>query len=86
MAPELPDNLGINMREMLALRCLEVLLGPGNGITKDGCSSLPSIVGFDMSKSCEDVLEHIVQEVVFYLIFYHFKLVMFLKDMVFEST
>ncbi|XP_041024314.1 uncharacterized protein LOC121264966 isoform X2 [Juglans microcarpa x Juglans regia] len=62
MAPELPDNLGKNMREMLALRCLEVLFGPSNGITKDGCSSLASKVGFDMSKSCEDVLEHIVQE------------------------
>ncbi|KAG2687022.1 hypothetical protein I3760_09G034500 [Carya illinoinensis] len=62
MAPDLPDNLGKNMREMLALRCLEVLSGPSNGITKDGCSSLASKVGFDMSKSCEDVLEHIVQE------------------------
>ncbi|KAG2685492.1 hypothetical protein I3760_10G127900 [Carya illinoinensis] len=62
MAPELPDNLGKNMREMLALRCLEVLFGPSNGITKDGCSFLASKVGFDMSKSCEDVLEHIVQE------------------------
>ncbi|KAF5474109.1 hypothetical protein F2P56_006040 [Juglans regia] len=62
MVPELPDNLGKNMREMLALRCLEVLFGPSNGITKDGCSSLASKVGFDMSKSCEDVLEHIVQE------------------------
>ncbi|XP_041026503.1 uncharacterized protein LOC121266761 [Juglans microcarpa x Juglans regia] len=62
MAPDLPDNLGKNMREMLALRCLEVLFGPSNGITKDGCSSLASNVGFDISKSCEDVLEHIVQE------------------------
>ncbi|XP_059462343.1 uncharacterized protein LOC132191382 isoform X2 [Corylus avellana] len=60
MSPELPHNLGRNMREMLALRILEGLFGPSNGITNDSCSAPASKVGFDLSKSCEDVLQHIV--------------------------
>ncbi|KAB1222320.1 hypothetical protein CJ030_MR2G002025 [Morella rubra] len=62
MAPELPDSLGKNMREMLALRCLEVLFDPCNGITNDARSALASKVGVDTWKSCEDILEQIVQE------------------------
>ncbi|XP_059462339.1 uncharacterized protein LOC132191381 isoform X2 [Corylus avellana] len=62
IAPELPHNLGRNMREMLALRCLEGLFGPSNGITNASCSAPASKVCFDFSKSCEDVLQHIVHE------------------------
>ncbi|KAE8098821.1 hypothetical protein FH972_016856 [Carpinus fangiana] len=62
IAPELPHNLGRNMREMLALRCLEGLFGPSNGITNNACSTPASKVCFDFSKSCEDVLQHIVHE------------------------
>ncbi|GLT55244.1 hypothetical protein SLA2020_283850 [Shorea laevis] len=57
-----PHTLGENMREMLALRCLEGLFGASNGITNDACSAPASKVGFDLSKSCEDVLQHIVHE------------------------
>lgn len=61
LTPELPDDLGKNMREMLALRCLEYLFGPTNGTT-----TLDSKVGFDFSKSCEDVLQCILHEVMFF--------------------
>lgn len=52
------------MREMLALRCLEVLFDPCNGITNDARSALASKVGVDTWKSCEEILEQIVQEVI----------------------
>jgi hypothetical protein len=58
--------LGRNMMEMLALRCLEGFFGPSNGITNDACSAPASKVGFDLSKSCEDVLQHIVHEVILF--------------------
>ena len=63
LVPELPDDLGKNMREMLALRCLECLFDPSNGVRNGDCSTLDSKVGLDFSKSCEDVLQHILHEV-----------------------
>lgn len=62
IAPELPHHLGKNMREMLALRCLEGIFGPRNGITNDACSCPASKVAFDLSESCLDVLQRIVHE------------------------
>ncbi|XP_023904298.1 uncharacterized protein LOC112016036 isoform X2 [Quercus suber] len=62
LVPELPDDLGKNMREMLALRCLEFLFDPSNGVRNGDCSTLDSKVGLDFSKSCEDVLQHILHE------------------------
>lgn len=46
------------MREMLALRCLESLCGPTNEV-----NNAHSKVGFDFSESCEDVLQHIMHEI-----------------------
>ncbi|XP_075669077.1 uncharacterized protein LOC142638892 [Castanea sativa] len=57
LAPDLDDDLGKNMREMLALRCLESLCGPSNEVNNGH-----SKVGFDFSESCEDVLQHIMHE------------------------
>lgn len=61
LAPDLDDDLGKNMREMLALRCLEALCGLSNEV-----SNGHSKVGFDFSESCEDVLQHIMHEVIFF--------------------
>lgn len=61
LAPDLDDDLGKNMREMLALRCLESLCGPTNEV-----NNAHSKVGFDFSESCEDVLQHIMHEVNFF--------------------
>lgn len=60
-APVLPDDLGKNTREMIALRCLEELFGPTNGLRD--VAPPDSRVVFDLAASCEDVLKHIVQEV-----------------------
>ncbi|XP_007028829.2 PREDICTED: uncharacterized protein LOC18599003 isoform X1 [Theobroma cacao] len=60
-APVLPDDLGENTREMIALRCLEELFGPTNGLRD--VAPPDSRVVFDLAASCEDVLKHIVQEV-----------------------
>ena len=62
-APELPDDLGKNTREMIALRCLEDFIAPQNGITSNGPSAEGPKVQFDLSESCEDVLQRILQEV-----------------------
>lgn len=61
LAPDLDDDLGKNMREMLALRCLEALCGPSNEVNNGH-----SKVGFDLSESCEDVLQHIMHKVIFF--------------------
>lgn len=61
-APEIPDDLGKNAKEMVALRCLESLFAPPHdGSTTMDVQGLN--VGFDLSQSCEDVLLHIFQEV-----------------------
>lgn len=62
LAPELPDDLGKNTREMIALRCLEDFIAPQNGITSNGPSAEGPKVQFDLSESCEDVLQRILQE------------------------
>ncbi|KAJ6756319.1 RING/FYVE/PHD ZINC FINGER SUPERFAMILY PROTEIN [Salix purpurea] len=61
-APEIPDDFGKNTREMVALRCLEDLFcrrdnGVANDVTSKGLK-----VTFDLSESCEDVLQSILQE------------------------
>lgn len=61
LAPDLDDDLGKNMREMLALRCLESLCSPTNEVNNGR-----SKVGFDFSESCEDVLQHIMHEVILF--------------------
>ncbi|KAH7512460.1 hypothetical protein FEM48_Zijuj12G0093100 [Ziziphus jujuba var. spinosa] len=61
-APKLPDNLGKNTRERIALRCLEALFVPCNGNTSDVPSVQGSKVRFELSESCEDVLQRILQE------------------------
>ena len=63
-APEIPDVFGKNTREMLALRCLEDLFCRGdNGVAND-VTSKELKVTFDLSESCEDVLQSILQEVI----------------------
>lgn len=63
-APEIPDDLGKNTREMVALRCLEDLFcRSDNGIAND-VTSKELKVTFDLSESCEDVLQSILQEVI----------------------
>ncbi|XP_022746289.1 uncharacterized protein LOC111296311 [Durio zibethinus] len=60
-APVSPDGLGKNTSERVALRCLEEVFGPKNGL--ENVAPPDSRVAFDLSSSCEDVLEHILQEV-----------------------
>ncbi|GLT88216.1 hypothetical protein SLE2022_062510 [Rubroshorea leprosula] len=59
-APDLPGDPGKNARERVALRCLEELFGPivrlAGGVTP------ASRVRFDLSQSCEDVFQCILQE------------------------
>ncbi|GLT66354.1 hypothetical protein SLA2020_387220 [Shorea laevis] len=59
-APDLPGDPGKNARERVALRCLEELFGPivrlAGGVTP------ASGVHFDLSQSCEGVLQCILQE------------------------
>lgn len=59
-APEVSDNLGRNVKEMIALRCLEALF---SGITNDVHPVVHSKMGFDPSESCEDVLQCILRKV-----------------------
>ncbi|XP_062117651.1 uncharacterized protein LOC133831396 [Humulus lupulus] len=61
-APELPDDLGKNTKEIVALRCLEGLFSSQNEISSDVPSAQGLKVGFDLSVSCEDVLQRILQE------------------------
>ncbi|KAJ6316675.1 hypothetical protein OIU78_019874 [Salix suchowensis] len=61
-APEIPDDFGKNTREMVALRCLEDLFcRSDNGVAND-VTSKELKVTFDLSESCEDVLQSILQE------------------------
>ncbi|GAB2233245.1 hypothetical protein Droror1_Dr00002464 [Drosera rotundifolia] len=60
--PELFDNLGKNAREAVALRCLESLFAPADGLQTESIHSQHSGVRIDSSKSCEDVLFHLSEE------------------------
>ncbi|KAL5572999.1 hypothetical protein UlMin_022596 [Ulmus minor] len=60
-APELPDDLGKNTNEMVALKCLEGLFAPVCANTSEAPSVQDSKVRFDLSESCEDVLQRILQ-------------------------
>ncbi|XWS20886.1 hypothetical protein CRYUN_Cryun30bG0007500 [Craigia yunnanensis] len=62
-APVLPDDLGKNTSERVALKCLEELFARKNSL--GNVAPPDSRVSFDLSSSCEDVLEHILQEVPF---------------------
>ncbi|XP_021893308.1 uncharacterized protein LOC110811202 isoform X1 [Carica papaya] len=61
MVPEFSDDLGKNAREMVALRSLEELFGVSDGLTK-GSDAPETKAEFDLSASCEDMLQHILQE------------------------
>ncbi|KAL9252045.1 hypothetical protein AKJ16_DCAP05894 [Drosera capensis] len=60
--PELFDNLGKNAREAVALRCLESLFAPVDGLQNESIHSPHSGIRIDSSKSCEDVLFHLSEE------------------------
>lgn len=64
-APVLRNELGENLRELISLRCLEQLYGPANinETTSDVPQDLDSGPMFELSRSCEDVLGDILQEV-----------------------
>ncbi|KAK2653242.1 hypothetical protein Ddye_013098 [Dipteronia dyeriana] len=61
MAPESPDDLAKSTREMVALRCLEDMFDSGDGLNKDAVSDVENKTVIDLSQSCEDVLQHILQ-------------------------
>lgn len=63
--PVASDNLGRNVKEMVALRCLEALFCHGNGITNDAHLTVHSRIEFDPSDSCEDVLQCILHKVTY---------------------
>ncbi|KAJ0080695.1 hypothetical protein Patl1_10768 [Pistacia atlantica] len=62
MAPQLPMDLAKNAREMVAFRCLEDMFGDTNKHVNDCLSDTKEKVGFALSESCEEVLQHILQE------------------------
>ncbi|XP_031379663.1 uncharacterized protein LOC116194894 [Punica granatum] len=64
-APLSRDELGKNVRELVALACLEQFCGPAakeNETMCGGPSDLESGSMFEFSRSCEDVLEDILEE------------------------
>ncbi|KAK3220904.1 hypothetical protein Dsin_014874 [Dipteronia sinensis] len=63
MVPESTDDLAKSTREMVALRCLEDLFDSSDGLNKDNVSAMENKIMFDLSQSCEDVLQHILQEI-----------------------
>lgn len=70
MAPDLPEDLETKVNERVALRCLEDLFSPGDvpaplPSTSTSTSTHHSKVTFDLSESCDDVLQRIVNEVRF---------------------
>lgn len=71
-APEIPDDLAKVTREMVALRCLEDLFGSSDKVNNDGLSCTENKVGFALSESCEDVLQQILQEVMYFNFIYLF--------------
>ncbi|GKV25720.1 hypothetical protein SLEP1_g35115 [Rubroshorea leprosula] len=58
--PDLPGDPGKNARERVALRCLDELFGPI--VRLAGTVTPASRVRSDLSQSCEDVLQCILQE------------------------
>ncbi|KAK1575452.1 hypothetical protein Q3G72_005604 [Acer saccharum] len=62
MVPESTEDLAKSARESFALRCLEDLFDSSDGLNKDGVSAMENKIVFDLSRSCEDVLQHILQE------------------------
>ncbi|GAB2266988.1 hypothetical protein Dimus_001974 [Dionaea muscipula] len=60
---QLSGDLEINAREVVALRCLEDLFPFSNGLENDNITSFQSKIGMDSSKSCEDALHCLLQEV-----------------------
>lgn len=65
MAPTLPEDIGNNATERVALKCLESLFSPCNVMSSDVPSSQHSKIGFNLSETCENVLKRIVNEVRF---------------------
>ncbi|KAK1575928.1 hypothetical protein Q3G72_009531 [Acer saccharum] len=63
MVPESTEDLAKSARESFALRCLEDLFDSSDGLNKDGVSAMENKIVFDLSRSCEDVLQHILQEI-----------------------
>ncbi|XP_048426434.1 uncharacterized protein LOC125470820 [Pyrus x bretschneideri] len=62
MAPTLPEDIGNNATERVALKCLESLFSPCNVMSSDVPSSQHSKIGFNLSETCENVLKRIVNE------------------------
>lgn len=58
-------KLGENVKEIIALRCLEAMFGHDNGITNDVETAAHSRVEFNPSQSCEDVLRCILHKVTY---------------------
>ncbi|KAI4377172.1 hypothetical protein MLD38_014848 [Melastoma candidum] len=61
VAPELPDDLGKDMREVVALRCLEELCGPRIASADEG-SGEETGSKLDISVSCEEVLASVFHD------------------------
>ncbi|KAJ4834076.1 hypothetical protein Tsubulata_016274 [Turnera subulata] len=62
IAPECPVDLAKNTRERVALRCLEDLFGLRNGVEDDVLSTSGSKIVFDLSRSCEDVVQSVLKD------------------------
>ncbi|KAK7278890.1 hypothetical protein RJT34_23929 [Clitoria ternatea] len=62
-APVGVDAYSEKTRELVAMRCLGELCGYTNGVELGTSSNLDSRVGFDFSRSCEDVLQEISREI-----------------------
>ncbi|RDY07134.1 hypothetical protein CR513_08785, partial [Mucuna pruriens] len=60
-APVEPDQYSKNLRELVALRCLEEL--STRVVDPSYSSTLDSRVGFNFSRGCEDVLQEILGEI-----------------------
>lgn len=76
-APVGPDDFSENTRELIAMRCLEELSASSSaraqaqGVNLVTYSSLDSRVRLDFSRTCEDVLQEILQQVKQFKFFNH---------------
>lgn len=77
-APVGPDDFSENTRELIAMRCLEELSASSaraqaqaQGVNLVTYSSLDSRVRLDFSRTCEDVLQEILQQVKQFKFFNH---------------
>lgn len=61
--PEISDDLGKNAREMVSLRILESFFARQSASKNGGCAP-DSKIELDPSKHCEDVVRHILDEVI----------------------